>query len=174
MKLSLKLLIIMAILNLTYPMRGSLPNNNAGFNFEPIKVELYSLLLYTQNIATLIPQLVTIIPEIKFIASNANSLQQNLFTQKEVASYTSLVMGLVLYFYYNDNLDLSLIESDLSAMLSYTQSIAAIVPQISDTIAQMELINPNVNTVNTPEEQLVYSAMILGYLNYFAYLQSPF
>lgn len=174
MRLSLKLLVLMTILNLNFPITGSLPNNNAGFNFEPIRTELYSLLLYAQNIATLSPQLITIIPEIDVIANNANSLAENLFIQKEITAYTNLVIGLVLYFYYNDSLDLTLIASDINYMLPLAQSIAATVPQIANTISQMQLIDPNVNNVTTTEEQLVYIAMVMGYLTYFAYLQSPF
>lgn len=174
MRLNLSFLILMVMLNVAYPVNSSLPNNNAGFNFEPIKGELYTLLLYAQRIATISPQLVTIIPMINVFSNEVNTLAQNLYLQKKITSYTSLVLGLLLYFYYTDNLDLTLISSEINYMLSYAQSIASLVPQIYNTIAQMELIDPNINNVTTTEEQLVYIAMVMGYLTYFAYLQSPF
>ena len=111
---------------------------------------------------------------INVFSNEVNTLAQNLYLQKKITSYTSLVLGLLLYFYYTDNLDLTLISSEINYMLSYAQSIASLVPQIYNTIAQMELIDPNINNVTTTEEQLVYIAMVMGYLTYFAYLQSPF
>jgi len=174
MKLGLKLLVLMAILNLNLPVTGSLPNNNAGFNFEPIQVDLYTLFQFAQYIALTSPQLVTIIPEINVIASSSNSLAENLFRQKEITAYTNLVISLVLYFYNNDSLDLTLIANYIGYMLPSAQTIAGLIPQIANTIIQMESIDPSVNNVTTTEEQLVYIAMVMGYLTYFAYLQSPF
>lgn len=174
MRLNLQFLALIMLLNLTSPVNSSLPNNNAGFNFEPIHVEIRSLFLYARDIASVSPQLITLLPQINVISSSANSLAQNLFIQKELTSYTSLVIGLLLYLHYTNSLDLTSIASYISAMLPYAQSIAALVPQIANTISQMELIDPNINTVTTTEQQLAYIAMVIGYLNYFAYLQSPF
>lgn len=174
MNLNFKFLAFILLLNLDLTINSSLPNNNAGFNFEPIKIELQSLLFFAQEIALTSPQLITLIPQINVISRNANSLAENLFIQKEITTYTSLVVGLLLYLNYTDSIDLTLIAKYINEMLPYAQSIANKVPQISSTILQMENIDPNINNVTTTEEQLAYIAMVMAYLTYFAYLQSPF
>ena len=171
MQINLKAALLIICLNLNLTNYNSpAPINIGGLNFEPIKSELTVMLSYAQSITTIVPQIITLLPEINVIANGSPKTS----SLKEVLAYTSLVLGLTTYFYYNNGLNLNTIQNDINQLCTNAQLIAALIPQVTTSIEQIALIDDQVNLTNTLEQQLAYTNLVMGLLIYYNYVANPF
>jgi len=178
MRLNLRILVLIVALNLNQTSQGSTIEQNTGFDFSPIKTELAEIFYYTQNMTTILPQLVLFLPELQIIISQI----PNYTREKQLSAYIATTLSLVMYLYYTTSGDtakakfLALIANDISYILPNTQSIVLLVPQIYTALQQLALVDSNINVTSSSslQDQLVYISMVFGFLTYFAYIEKPY